>query len=144
MAKTTIIIDDIDGTPEAQEVQFSYAGTAYTIDLAETNRAALEDALKPYIEAASQVGNGRPQRSRATGSGGTAKTSSRSAKSSTSTSTSTSGRSTRGRKSPVGGVDLAAVRAWAGDNGYQVSSRGRVSKSVMGAYESALREQSAS
>lgn len=134
MAKTTLIIDDIDGTPHAQEVQFSYAGTAYTIDLADKNRAALEKALKPYIDSASQVGNGRPHRSAATAKKGSAKTSSRPSK------PSASKKPTRGRKSAADGVELAAVRAWAGENGYEVSPRGRVSKAVINAYESARSE----
>lgn len=34
-------------------------------------------------------------------------------------------------------ADLAAVRAWARENGYEVSDRGRVSSTVMDAYHAA-------
>jgi hypothetical protein len=51
-----------------------------------------------------------------------------------------SGRSarTRGRgRAAAAKMDLADVRSWARDNGYQVSDRGRVSSEVMSAYEGA-------
>lgn len=53
MAKETIVqvIDDIDGSKNAEEVSFAYQGIEYTIDLSKKNRTALERALKPYIEA---------------------------------------------------------------------------------------------
>lgn len=104
MATTTVITDDIDGSP-AETVQFSYGGTSYEIDLGKKNRAALEKALKPWIEAArkapgaSRRGSGRGRASRST--------------------------------------NLAAVRAWAAENGHQVAPRGRISQDVMDAYEAA-------
>jgi nucleoid-associated protein Lsr2 len=53
MAKTTItqITDDIDGSKNANEVSFSFEGTSWTIDLSSKNKAKLEAALKPYIDA---------------------------------------------------------------------------------------------
>ncbi|MEQ6896789.1 Lsr2 family protein [Microbacterium sp. KR10-403] len=48
---------------------------------------------------------------------------------------------TRGRraaaKPSAGRRDLAAVRAWARDNGHQVSDRGRVPATVLDAYDAA-------
>jgi hypothetical protein len=38
------------------------------------------------------------------------------------------------RSSAPASTDLAAVRAWARDSGYQVSDRGRVSNTVLDAY----------
>lgn len=57
MAKTTIthITDDLDGSTDATEVSFSYAGTDYSIDLSKKNKTALEKALKPYLDAATKV-----------------------------------------------------------------------------------------
>jgi nucleoid-associated protein Lsr2 len=104
------ITDDIDGSADAQPVKFSYAGTDYTLDLGKKNRAALEKALKPYIQAGTKVSK------RATGS------------------------KTRGntrRRSGSNGTDLAAVRAWAAENGYQVSNRGRIPGAVLEAYQAA-------
>ena len=53
MAKTTItqITDDIDGSKNAHEVSFSLDGNAWTIDLSSKNKAKLEAALKPYMDA---------------------------------------------------------------------------------------------
>jgi hypothetical protein len=38
---------------------------------------------------------------------------------------------------PAAKADLGDVRAWARDNGFSVSDRGRVSSEVMSAYEAA-------
>jgi len=68
MAKTTIIeiTDDLDGSKNAEEVSFSFRGTDYTVDLGKKNLAALEKALKPYIEAASRVSKGSARKRRST------------------------------------------------------------------------------
>lgn len=53
------------------------------------------------------------------------------------------GRSTGGSRRSSGGsrsggrTDLAAIRAWAKDNGHDVSERGRIPASVIEAYDSA-------
>jgi hypothetical protein len=101
------ITDDIDGSGDAQAVHFSYAGTDYTIDLGKKNRNALEKALKPYLEAGTKLSK------RATRSG------------------------SRGRRPGSNGTDLAAVRSWAAQNGYELSSRGRIPRAVLEAYEAA-------
>ena len=111
MAKTTItqITDDIDGSADAQTVQFAYDGSSYEIDLAKKNRAAFDKAMKPWLEAATKTSSrGRRSRAAAGRSGGT--------------------------------PGLAAVRAWATQNGYQVSDRGRLSKAVLDAYREAHRK----
>src|SRR5215218_83212 len=107
MAKTVVTTDDIDGSPNAETVTFSFDGRSFEIDLSKKGRAALEKALKPYIDAGRSVGG------RATRSSG-------------------NGRS-RGRRS--GTADLAAVRAWAAENGIAVSDRGRISASVLEQYQ---------
>ena len=105
MAKTTItqVTDDIDGSKDAQEVTFSFRGIDYTIDLGKRNLAALEKALKPYIEAGAKVPS--------------------------------SARSRRSVKSGTSGQDLAAVRKWAKSKGIDVSSRGRIPRTVLEQYE---------
>jgi len=113
MAKTVITKDDIDGSPNAETVTFSFDGRSFEIDLSKKSRTALEKALKPYIDA------GRPVGARSTrGSGG-----------------SSSGGRGRGRR--AASVDLAAVRAWAAENGIAVSDRGRISGSVLEQYQAA-------
>jgi Lsr2 len=109
MAKTVVTTDDLDGSPNAETVTFSFDGRSFEIDLSKKSRAALEKALKPYIDAGRTVG-GRGTR------------------------TSSPSRS-RGRRS--GSVDLGAVRAWAAENGIAVSDRGRISASVLEQYQAA-------
>ena len=47
------------------------------------------------------------------------------------------GRRTSGTRSVGSSNDTAKVRAWAKDNGYEVSERGRISKKVREAYDAA-------
>jgi hypothetical protein len=110
MAKRTILhlIDDLDGKPADETVQFGWAGTDYEIDLSAKNAAALEKALAKYVAAARPVA--------ATG---------RIARPSSLAPTTDMGRKEY----------LAAVRAWAAENGYE-ARRGRIPAAVISAYES--------
>lgn len=112
MAKTVIVVDDIDGSPNAQTVQFSFDGTSYAIDLSKKNRAAFEKALKPWIAASTEVSGGSRARRRKPGGSSS-------------------------RSSQRAGPDLAAVRAWAVEQGVEVSQRGRIAGSVIDAYNAA-------
>jgi hypothetical protein len=47
------------------------------------------------------------------------------------------GAKARGKQKATPTADLTVVRAWARDNGYEVSDRGRVSASIMDAYTAA-------
>src|SRR3978361_1728321 len=96
MAKTVVTTDDIDGSPNAETVTFSFDGRSFEIDLSKKSRSALETVLKPYIESGRTVGSSRSSRGSS---------------------------STRGRSRRSSSVDLAAVRAWAADNGLAVSDR---------------------
>jgi Lsr2 len=53
MAKTVsvVVTDDLDGTPEAETVAFTFNGQSYEIDLGEKNRAELEKFLQPFMDA---------------------------------------------------------------------------------------------
>ena len=110
-----ILVDDVDGGEAAETVSFALDGVSYEIDVSEENAAALRDALAPWVGHARRVG-GRSGGGRARSSSG--------------------GGTTRSR-SGGGRHDLSDVRAWARENGYQVSDRGRVSSEVMTAYEKA-------
>jgi hypothetical protein len=114
---TVTVTDDLDGSANAQEVSFSLDGTAWTIDLGAKNRAALRKALKPYIARATEQRPSSPHRRRAEESGKTA-------------------RRARSRSGPA---DPGEIRAWANNNGYTVSGRGRISAEVQQAYDSARR-----
>jgi Spy/CpxP family protein refolding chaperone len=59
---SVVVSDDLDGSEGAQTVQFGIDGVAYEIDLAEKNRAKLDKAISPYLQAARRV-NRRASRS---------------------------------------------------------------------------------
>jgi hypothetical protein len=103
-----VLTDDLDGGEADETISFALDGVSYEIDLSEANAEALREALAGYLEAARRVG-GRASR-RATG-----------------------GKS----RAAAERVDMTELRAWARENGYQVSDRGRVSGEVRAAYEAA-------
>ncbi|MGW5715301.1 histone-like nucleoid-structuring protein Lsr2 [Amycolatopsis sp. NPDC003865] len=102
------ILDDIDGSPAAQTVQFGLNGVTYEIDLSDENASALRDELARYIGAGRRIG-GRKVR--------------------VATGQSTTTTSDRERNQQI--------RAWANANDYEVSERGRLSSEVVSAYEAA-------
>lgn len=106
------LVDDLDGTVlevgDGETVHFSLDGTAYEVDLTDANAAALRDAFAPYIAAARSVSSrGNADR----------------------------GPSRRQRRS--GQRDYGPVRAWAAENGYTLSERGRIPAAVLEAYDAA-------
>lgn len=54
-----VLTDDLDQSKADSTVTFAYAGASYEIDLSDANRAALEEALAPYVGAARKVSGGR-------------------------------------------------------------------------------------
>src|SRR2546429_6996974 len=48
---SVIITDDLDGSQNAETVLFGLDGVTYEVDLSKKNRARLERALAPFIEA---------------------------------------------------------------------------------------------
>lgn len=113
MAKkvTVTLVDDLDLESTADEsVEFALDGVTYEIDLSEANAAALRESLAKWIDAARR-------------SGGRKKTGMR----------------------PTAGVrtgashreETAAIRAWARENGFTVSARGRIPTEVLEAYQKA-------
>lgn len=105
------LVDDIDGTVleigEGETVSFSLDGTAYEIDLKDDNAAALREAFAPYVTAGRRPSSGR------------------------------SARGTSSKRRPSSSSETAAIRAWAKDNGHQVSERGRIPATVIDAYNAA-------
>ncbi|MEC3979910.1 histone-like nucleoid-structuring protein Lsr2 [Amycolatopsis sp. H20-H5] len=110
------MVDDIDGGVANQTVPFSLDGVTYEIDLSEGNAASLRDELARYVATARRTG-GRKVRLAAGQSAVEGKTV-------------TSGDRERSR----------AIRAWAIDNGYPVSERGRIPADVVEAFELNERE----
>jgi hypothetical protein len=110
---TVQLVDDLDQSPisegEGRTVQFGFDGSDYEIDLSNDNADKLRDALSDYIAAARKTAG---RRSGATG----------------------------GTKSPSkrgNAEELGKIREWAKENGYEVSSRGRISTQVQEAYAAA-------
>jgi hypothetical protein len=119
MARTTIaqITDDLDGSADAQKCTFSFQGGEYTIDLGKKNLAALEKALKPYIDAATKTTSGSkrtPKKSVAKFAG-----------------------ARRSARTTSTGQDTQAIRDWAKTQGMEVSDRGRIPRAVLDQYKQA-------
>ena len=109
MAQSVRIIleDDLEGGPAEETVQFGLDGRQYEIDLSTANAEKLREALRPYAAA------GRRAQSKST-------------------------RTTGPRSSSTSGnPETAKIRAWAKENGYEVSDRGRIHQSVKDAYYAA-------
>jgi hypothetical protein len=114
------LIDDLDQSEiadgEGGPVEFAFRGTVYTIDLSAANAAKLEQALAPFIAAATRV-SGPPVRSERPA-------------------TSTRRGPTR-TKAVRPKHSSGEIRAWAAENGHEVSARGRIPAPVVEAYEEA-------
>lgn len=110
------LVDDIDGTEleagSGETVLFSLDGVAYEIDLTDQNARSLRDSFAQYIDAARAVSSGRGRS--AGGNGGDSRTRRR-----------------------TGQIDYGPIRAWAKDNNYTLSDRGRVPAAVIEAYNAA-------
>ena len=109
------LVDDLDGTVlevgSGETVLFSLDGVAYEIDLTADHAAQLREALQPYVDAGRRVSSaGRSGGARSGGGSGRRRTGQR---------------------------DYAPIRAWAKENGYTVSERGRVPAAVIEAYDAA-------
>ena len=101
------LVDDLDGGEAAESLAFSLDGKSYEIDLSDTHAAALRDAFAPFITSARRAGSGPKVASRQR----------------------MSMRTGRARE------ETAAIREWANANGLEVSTRGRISSTVLEAYE---------
>ncbi|MGD0376679.1 MAG: Lsr2 family protein [Streptosporangiaceae bacterium] len=65
MAKTVNVVttDDLDGSPDAETVAFSFDGYSYEIDLNQKNRAKLQKSLQPFIDAGRRTAHRRTAKS---------------------------------------------------------------------------------
>jgi Lsr2 len=99
------LVDDLDGSEATETVSFGLDGRQFEIDLSTDNAAQLRAALASFV-AAARRGEGGGRR-----------------------------RSAGSRPKPAGAYeDTSAIRDWARSNGHEVSDRGRISKSIMDAY----------
>ncbi|MEN1976479.1 histone-like nucleoid-structuring protein Lsr2 [Cellulomonas sp. P4] len=104
-----LLVDDIDGGTADETVSFALDGVSYEIDLTTEHATELRDALATWVGHARKTGG----RSGA-GRGGSA-----------------------GASRPRRASDAGAVRAWAKENGFEVSERGRISAEIREAYDAA-------
>lgn len=105
-----ILEDDLDGSEADETVVFGLDGAEYEVDLSTANAQSLRDAVAPWVAVARRTGGRRKRTQSATPA------------------------------RPVennGSTNTGDVRAWAQENGYEVSSRGRVSAEIRDAYEKA-------
>lgn len=111
MAKqtTVTVVDDMDGTPGASNVEFGLDGKSYEMDLSEANSERLRKLLAPFVKAARKVGSG-PKRHLS------------------SVPASRTARSTSDKE------ENRAIREWARGQGMELADRGRIPGSIVEAY----------
>jgi len=113
---SVLLVDDLDESEATETVLFALDGSQYEIDLNDEHAAQLREAFAIYAGAARRAG-GSPARRRT--------------------------RSTTGAAPGGGGAggdgSPQQIRDWARANGHQVSDRGRLSATVVQAYEAAHR-----
>lgn len=108
------LIDDLDGSDAEESIEFALDGITYTIDLSEDNAIELRDALAHYVSHSTRTGGRKkPATPRKTNNHviqqdpATANNRERS----------------------------QAIRAWAREQGYEISERGRIPRDVLDAYD---------
>ena len=101
---TVIMTDDIDGSKAVETVRFGLDGKQYEIDLGSKNAKNLRKIVGTYIDASRKVRAGSGTRAAAK------------------------------KPTPSDRTDLAAIRAWAQENGISVAARGRIAASVKEQY----------
>ncbi len=115
------LVDDLNGDQAQETVRFGVDGTDYEIDLTTDNAEKLRSALSEYVDKGRKASGRRGQ--------GGQRSSTASSNSSASSSSASTGRSKR--------EDTQRIRQWAQDNGHNPSSRGRVTRSIIDAYNEA-------
>lgn len=104
--KEVRLVDDLDGKPADETVEFAIDGKAYEIDLSADNAAQLRDALAEFVASARKTA-GRTRRASAAAAP---------------------------RRPVVDREQNQAIREWARSRGMKVSDRGRIPSEVLEAY----------
>jgi hypothetical protein len=101
------LVDDLNGEPADENVQFGIDGTEYEIDLSSSNAKELRGCLAPFVGAA------RRQRRSATAA-----------------------RTHQSRPGALSTRDRnQAIRDWAKTQGLEVSDRGRIAQDIVARYD---------
>lgn len=106
--KEVRLVDDLDGKPADETVEFAIDGKAYEIDLSADNAAHLRDALAEFVASARRTA-GRARRASAPAAAAP-------------------------RRPVVDREQNQAIREWARSRGMKVSDRGRIPSEVLEAY----------
>ena len=106
------LVDDLTGEVAQETVRFGVDGTEYEIDLTTENAQKLRATLGEYADKARKASGRRGQGSKSPATTGSA-----------------SGKAKR--------EETQRIRQWAQENGHTTSSRGRVSQSIIDAYNQA-------
>lgn len=109
--QTIRFVDDLEGGQADETVSFTLDGTHFEIDLSAGNAGQLRQTLAPFLAAARRA-------SPTAGRSGTARGPHRSNRA-------------------EARAHNRALRAWARENGYTVSERGRIPHEVLSAYDTA-------
>lgn len=104
--------DEVEGT---ETVAFGLDGSAYEIDVCDAHAGELRDAFAPYVGSARRAGRASTSAAPRRASRG----------------------SSRGGSSGSDRERVQAIREWARQNGHKVSERGRLSSSLIEAYDAA-------
>jgi hypothetical protein len=110
----TYLVDDLDGSEDdVENVLLALDGTNYEIDLSAANAGRLRKKLERFVNAASpvQVAKSPPVKRVS--------------------------RSKAGAPVPSNRDQIQAIREWAKSAGYEVSSRGRIARSIQDAFNAA-------
>ena len=102
------LVDDLNGEEAQDTVRFGVDGVEYEIDLTTENAEQLRSALSEYVAKARKARGGRKNQSGQQSS------------------------NPRSRRE-----DTQQIRQWAQENGYNPSSRGRITQSIIDAYNEA-------
>lgn len=141
MATRTIemLIDDLDGETATQTVPFALDGVSYEIDLTDEHAEELRAALAKFVDAARRVGGrrkyGQARTDAAALNGSTRKTVTATADGKAERKAGKAKGKASAKRVRMDAERGRAIRAWAEENGYDVSSRGRIPASVQEAYD---------
>ena len=108
MAQRVVLIDDLDESEATETITYTINGQDYEIDLLEENAQRFYDTLGTFIEKSRRVERQAAPTARRNG---------------------------RRRGGGSGRDDVPQIRAWAEANGHEVSTRGRIKKEVIDAYD---------
>ena len=112
MAKqtTTRLVDDIDGGDADTTVAYTWQGQSYEIDLSTKNADEFAEVMAPYVSASRKTARA---------------------------SSGQSGRRSAALPKASDALDPRKIRAWAAENGVDVSPRGRINAKVLEQYRAA-------